>query len=186
MNKFFSIFATSELSFHDQEEGEKVILILRAHIFTVLAPLVSILFAAFLPLFVKLAFGTEIALRGFDSIFLFVASALYAFLWLAGFYILMLYALNTVILTDKRVIENEQRGLFSRKVSELHLYRVQDVSVNLSGTIPTLLSFGDILVQTAAAEKEFTFKNIPRPEAVKDTIMRAANEHRLPSDSTAL
>ncbi len=183
MNKFFSIFATSELSFHDQEEGEKVILILRAHIFTVLAPLVSILFAALLPLFAKLAFGAEIALRGWDTLFLFAASVLYALLWIAGFYVLMLYALNTVILTDKRIIENEQKGLFSRKVSELHLYRVQDVSVHLEGTIPTLLSFGNIIVQTAAAEKEFTFRNIPRPEYVKDAIMRAANAHRLPEQA---
>ena len=71
------------------------------------------------------------------------------FLWLYGFLLWIDYWLDVWIVTDERVINIEQKGLFSRSVSELHFYNVQDVTTSVRGVIPTLLNYGDVEVQTA-------------------------------------
>jgi uncharacterized membrane protein YdbT with pleckstrin-like domain len=171
--RLFSLFTESELSFQGKEQGESVVMILRQHIFTIIRPLSLVFLAALVPILVRLAFAEEIAAAGGSGAFLFLASAWYALLWLLAFYLLTMYALNTVIITDRRIVENEQLGLFNRKVSELHLYRVQDVSVRVEGAIPTFLSYGDVMVQTASSEPEFVFRRVPHPERVKDAVMRS-------------
>lgn len=178
LKRLISIFTDSRLSFHGQEPGECVSLIIRPHIFTVLGPLSLVFLAVFIPPLVKLAFSAALLAFGLTGIFVLLSAFWYAGLWLLAFYVLMLYCLNTVIITDRRLVENEQKGFFNRKVSELHLYRIQDVSAHTEGFIETLLTFGDITVQTAAAEKEFVFRQIGHPEAVKDVIMRLVSRRR--------
>lgn len=172
IKRLFAIFTSSEATFQGKEANENVIMILRQHLFTMSGPVILIFLAALVPILAKLAFSAEISVNGWDSPFLFFASLWYAVLWLASFYFLTLFALNTVIITDRRIIENEQLGFFNRKVSELHLYRIQDVSAHVVGPLQTFLSFGDVMVQTASAEREFIFQQIPHPERVKDAIMR--------------
>lgn len=172
MKNLFAVFTSSEATFQGKEEGESVVMIVRRHLFSLSGPATLVFLAALVPILVKLAFSGEISARDWGAPYLFLASLWYAALWLASFYFLTLYALNTVIITDRRIIENEQVGFFDRKVSELHLYRVQDVSVRINGAVPTFLSFGAVLVQTASAEREFIFEAIPHPERVKDAIMR--------------
>jgi uncharacterized membrane protein YdbT with pleckstrin-like domain len=108
------------------------------------------------------------------DLFLFISSLWYLGFWLLIFYMLAIYTLNTVIITDHRIIESDQRGLFDRKISELHNHRIQDVSTHTNGLIETLLCFGDVTVQTAASEKQFVFRQIPEPETAKDIIMQIA------------
>ncbi len=175
---FLSLFTESTQSFQGQEAGEKVVLIVRQHIFTTIYPLTLVFLAAFIPVLIKLAFAPSLAAYHLTDIFIFFSSLWYGLLWLLAFYLLMLYCLNTVIITDRRLIENQQYGFFNRKVSELHIYRIQDVSVHTEGLIETLLSFGEITVQSAAAEREFVFPQIGKPEEVKDAIMALVSKHR--------
>ncbi len=175
--KLISLFTETTQSFQGQEAGERVILIIRQHIFTVSYRLTLVFLAALVPLLAKLAFPT-LAASSHGALFLFLASLWYAALWLGAFYILTLYCLNTIVITDRRIIENEQESFFNRKVAELHLFRIQDVVVHTEGFFETLLSFGDVMVQTAATEREFTFRRIGNPEHVKDVIMQTVSAHR--------
>lgn len=88
-----------------------------------------------------------------------------------------MYMLDVWIVTDRRIIDSTQHGFFNRTVSELHLTRVQDISVHTVGVIPTLLHFGDLQVQTAGTEEKFNFLQIPNPLAVKDAIMAVVTDH---------
>lgn len=178
IKNLLSLFKESSNSFDGQEKNERVHMLLRQHYFTVLFPLSFLFLFALVPIVAWLQFSEVISEGSWSSIFFFVSSIWYMFLWLSTFFILTLYSLKTVIITDRRIIENEQYGFFSRKVSELHAYRVQDVSVRTHGLIQTLLSFGDIAVQTAASEREFIFERIPHPEKVKDVIMKTVTNHR--------
>lgn len=178
IKKLLSLFHESAQSFEGQEAGETVYLIIRRHPITVLIPLFFIFLFCFVPPAVWLRFSNELSGAGLGSLFLFLGSFWYLILWLLAFYLLTFYALNTVVITNKRIIEKEQHHFFKRKVSELHSYRVQDVSVHTHGFIETLFSFGDIVVQTAASEREFIFHQIGHPERVKDVIMRNVIVHR--------
>ena len=94
--------------------------------------------------------------------------------WIVVFKILTLYTLNAVIITNRRIITNEQHAFFSKEMSELRGHRIQDVTIHVTGILETFFGFGDIVVQTAASEKEFNFSKIPNPEKVKDVIMHMA------------
>lgn len=82
------------------------------------------------------------------------------------------YFLNAWVLTNHRIVNIKQRRYFSREVSSLFLSRVQDVTTDVSGVIPSLLGIGTIKVQTAAEDVEFVMHGIPRPEQMRDVILR--------------
>lgn len=82
------------------------------------------------------------------------------------------YFLNAWVLTNMRIVDIKQRRYFSREVSSLFLSRVQDVTTDVDGVLPSLLGIGDIKVQTAGEDVEFVMKGIPRPEQMRDVILR--------------
>ncbi len=176
IKRLLAIFTESHAHFQGQEEGEHVLLIARKHVFVLIAPFFVIFLAALAPIGVQIFFAEKIS--AYTSIYLFVISLWYGALWLVSFYILMIYSLKTIIVTNKRLIESDQLGFFNRTVSEFHLYRVQDISVKTSGFFETLLSFGTLFVQTAAEQQDFIFHQVANPEHVKNTIMQAVSSQR--------
>lgn len=178
IEKFFNLFRESALGFGGQEPGEKVVLLLRRHGFVLLFPFCFVLLLAIAPIALWLFIPASFEINAYASLFWFVLSLWYLFLWILLFYFFTMYSLNTIIVTDKRIIESEQHAFFSRKVSELHTNRVQDVSAHTHGILETMIGYGDISVQTAASEREFVFRQIPNPEKVKDEIMRVVATHQ--------
>ena len=168
------IFRDSPNSFDGQEKDEIVLLLLRRHVFTILVPLALFILACLLPIITGVMFYSYLSAQGLVNLFFFVSSIWYLGIWLAIFYALTIYTLDTVIITDHRIIDNDQRGLFYRNVSELHSHRIQDVSTRTNGVIETFLNFGDVTVQTAGSEKQFVFHQMPEPVKVKDIIMQTA------------
>ena len=86
-----------------------------------------------------------------------------------------MYTLDVWIVTNHRIVDSTQNGFFNRTVSELHLARIQDISVQTKGVIQTFFKFGDLQVQTAGTEERFNFSQIPNPGQVKDEIMKLAS-----------
>ncbi|MEX2013822.1 MAG: PH domain-containing protein [Parcubacteria group bacterium] len=172
IKEFFTIFRESENSFEGQKEGEKVLLLLRRHIFVILVPLTLFTLGALVPVVVGALFWSYLADNGWRELFLLVSSLWYLGFWLSIFYLLTIYTLNTVIITDRRIIDRDQHDFFNLKVSELHSDRIQDVSIHTNGVIETFLEFGDVTVQTAASERHFVFHQMPQPEKIKDLIMQ--------------
>lgn len=84
------------------------------------------------------------------------------------------YYLDTWIITNERIINIEQHGLFSRVISELHLADIQDVTSETTGFLSTFFSFGDVYIQTAAERERFNFKNVDNPDEVKEKIIKLA------------
>ncbi len=81
------------------------------------------------------------------------------------------YYLDMWIITTKRIIDIEQRGLFSREISEIPLLHVQDVTIEVGGIVETFLKFGTIKIQTAG-EREFTIHYVPHLYEAKDIILK--------------
>jgi uncharacterized membrane protein YdbT with pleckstrin-like domain len=96
-------------------------------------------------------------------------------LWSFAFHSIVDYYLDVWIITDKRIIDIEQHGLFNREISEFNLNRVQDVTVEIRGILATLFDFGNLHVQTAGDHREFVFKQVPDPQKAKTTILQLVN-----------
>ena len=105
------------------------------------------------------------------NLFIFMESTFLIFLWIYSFFIWIDYYFDVWIITSDRIINIEQKGLFVRSVSELKFERIQDVTVEVGGIIPTVINYGDVFVQTAAETERFVFRQISDPYAVKDLIM---------------
>jgi hypothetical protein len=104
--------------------------------------------------------------------------------WTSAWGALTRYFLNAWVLTNERIVTIKQRRFFVREVSSLLLTRVQDVTTNVTGVISSMLGIGDIKVQSAGAEVEFTMRGIPHPERMRDVIFKYIPEE--PKKDTAV
>lgn len=160
--------------FEGQKEGEQILLVLHRHWFNIL----SQFFLIFVMLFLLIGsfaylpvFFPILSEGGNRNLFLFLENIFFIFLWMIFFLIWIDYYFDVWIVTERRIINIEQRGLFSRVVSELELEKIQDITTDVKGVIPTFLNFGNLHVQTAAEQERFLFHNIPDPYDVKNLIM---------------
>ncbi len=106
------------------------------------------------------------------------ASAYVFFIWLLFFFSLIDYFLDVWIITDQRIIDIRQKGFFSRSISEVRLNRIQDVSSESAGFLPTVLHFGNVIVQTASENSKLFFEEVANPEHIRDMLMRLTHERK--------
>ncbi|HBA46116.1 MAG: hypothetical protein UW01_C0015G0001 [Candidatus Nomurabacteria bacterium GW2011_GWA2_43_66] len=161
------------------DDNEKLIIVFRKHIFHFLTQLFGIILVALFPFVAYLLLGSLISFSpSSQSVysFLFFYFILLVILWNIGFMLWTDYYLDMWILTDKRLIDVEQKGLFSREVSSLRLDRIQDIKSEVLGLVHTFMGMGSVHVQTAGSEKEFVIHNIKKPEQVKEFILSAYNK----------
>ena len=171
----------SRYHFQGQRESETVLRVVHRHWFDIATHFfVIILFVAMLfgslsliPLLHPDALGKEMF-----RFVLFIQNSLILLVWLYAFLVWIDYFFDVWIITNERVINIEQKGLFVRAVSELKFSRIQDVTSEVSGMIPTILNFGDVKVQTASEEDYFLFRRVPDPYHVKDLIMERLRTER--------
>ncbi|MFH1631653.1 MAG: PH domain-containing protein [bacterium] len=88
------------------------------------------------------------------------------------------YYLDTWIVTSERIINVEQKGLFTRTISELHLNQVQDVTAEKKGIFEMFLNYGNVYIQTAAARERFNFKGVGDPEEIKREITKLIEDDK--------
>jgi hypothetical protein len=93
-------------------------------------------------------------------------------IWMSAWSTFTRHFLNVWVLTNQRIVDIKQSGYFNREVSSLFLSRVQDVTTDVTGILPSILGIGDITVQSAGAVDEFHMYNIPRPEQMRDIILK--------------
>ncbi|MBI2013904.1 MAG: PH domain-containing protein [Candidatus Colwellbacteria bacterium] len=161
-------------------EDEKILYEARKHWFVIskagtfvgvlmLAPiiLVILLFSFFPEL---LAIFSEPKFIAASSFF---AASWLVILWVIFFVAWTDYYLDVLIITDRRLIDVEQIGLFRRDIASMPLSNIQDITVEVAGVTRTLLKFGDIQVQTAGQTKELLVHDVANPEEVKQLIMSA-------------
>ncbi|MEK9153662.1 MAG: PH domain-containing protein [Patescibacteria group bacterium] len=161
---------SSSNSFRGQLTSEQTVLVSRRHWIVLFGPIFFIIIFAFLPsLIYHYVSQTSWYLQWMD-LFWFLMALYYFFLWNVLFYNLMIYTLNTVVVTNKRVIKNEQNGFFRYASAELDLPKIQDVSVKVHGILAAILRFGDLEIQTAGSQNKFLFDRLPNPEKIKQTI----------------
>lgn len=154
--------------------NEKVLLQMRRHWYVLVGPVAVFIFLISLP-----AIFTNFAPRFFPATGSAEVKPIISFftaVWLMAVFTSMLlqwlsYYLDVWIITDQRIIDVEQRGLFHRTVSEIAMDRVQDVTVEIPGFVPTVLKFGTIRIQTAGEQGEFVISEVPDCDKAKNIIV---------------
>jgi len=166
----------------NQQEGEKILKIVRRDFFILIKKVLSFLFLNILPLIffylVILNYPTVIVGELSLPLLILSTSAYYLFMWLLFFFSFINYYLDILIISNKRIIDIDQRGLFSRVISEQKIYRVQDVTSETNGFFPTIFAYGDVFIQTAGEKERFHFRQVPNPDAIRNMIIKLAEDNR--------
>jgi len=156
------------------EKDEKIIYEVRKHWFVLFEEILLAIFFTLLPVFIYAG------LKALEINFVFsgnpTALILFAyFLWLLIVWEMILivwtdYYLDVWIITNKRLIDVDQKGLFRREIASLDLHKIQDVTSEVNGFVATMLEFGSIHVQTAGSEKEFVIHKIVDPNQTRKKL----------------
>ncbi|MHB8860271.1 MAG: PH domain-containing protein [Minisyncoccota bacterium] len=161
------------------EPGEHVVLQARKHWFLFLAELLPYAILAVIPFalpkILLLVSATAPYATYFEYHTIATRSVLGVWLlvtWTSAWGAFTRYFLNVWVLTNQRIVDIKQRSYFNREVSSLFLSRVQDVTTDVEGVLPSLLGIGDITVQSAGTVDEFHMRGIPRPEQMRDIILK--------------
>jgi len=157
------------IEFETQQEGEKVILLLRAHLVTQIPWVLLVIILLILPAFIG-SILSLVSINLFSLIparFVGVITAFYYLLVFGyAFERFLKWYFNVYLLTNERIVDFDFYGVLYKAISDARLSQIQDVSAKTIGAIATFFNYGDILVQTAAESQEFEFLAVPKPDVV--------------------
>lgn len=165
-----------------KKPNEQIVHILRRHPLTFL----PYIFLFIVLLFVPVALY-ELISNAFPKFFdgpaayplsVLAASVFYLASCLFFFGHFVMYYLDVWIITTERMVDIEQFGLFSRSISELELFQVQDVTADMHGVFPTFFNYGDVTIKTASSTASIIAKQVHRPNKIRETIVSLADADR--------
>ncbi len=167
--------------FPGQAEDEDILIFIRRHWmpFVVWLVLIGIflLVAAALGVLSMVLFGmpagrTLIYAALGASSYLLLLNAIFFTIWIEQY-------LDVAIITTDRLVHIRQIGLFNRRVSELSLARIQDVSAHMGGYLQSIFQYGTVVVETAGGAPDFVIRNVAKPHVVANTILLIHDRLRL-------
>lgn len=89
-----------------------------------------------------------------------------------------LYKTNVILVTSDKLAQLLNRTVFDRKISQLSIGDVQDVTVVQKGVFAHLFNYGTLVIETAGEQENYNFTFAPNPyEAAK--IIVGAHESNL-------
>lgn len=172
---------TKNISFPGKHAEETVIAVIHRHWFDMFSHFISGMLMGIVllgSLVILPALYPDIASGQHAAFFFFMENTFLLFLWVYLFLIWIDVYFDVWIITNERIVNIEQKGLFVRHISELRFSQVQDVTSEVEGIIPSILDYGEVFVQTAGEQTRFIFRNVPNPIGIKDLVVRLASDAR--------
>lgn len=88
-----------------------------------------------------------------------------------------IYQHNVMLVTSDKIAQVLYKTIFDRKVSQLSITDIQDVTVIQSGILPRIFNYGTITIETAGEQQNYTFTYAPKPYARAKDIISAHEYH---------
>ena len=156
---------------------EKIIFKIRKHWLTIAVSGLGFLGLAVVPLIIDSTVGFNLSFLPItfsESVKTHIGTFFYL-LWLLAMWVGFFsawtdYYLDVWQVTDRRIIDIEQKGFFSRDEAMIRFENIQDITIDTHGFFATVFDFGDLRVQSAGERREFIIKNAAHPEAMKKKI----------------
>lgn len=151
--------------FEDQYDDEAVVMVFRKHPVVMRKGLIIASFALLLgviPAAVKPELGFGLFFGGL------AAGFVLAFIIMFGYWIGWYF--SVYIVTDQRLIQVSQKGLFHRSVVDIALNQITMINYEIAGFQETLLGFGTIVVQTYVGD--LTIKDVHHPAKIQKELSK--------------
>ena len=164
----------AEKYFEDQFDDEEVLFVFRKHpvvmrrglIYACVAVLLGTLPSLFKPEYSVYIIGLICGL--FLSFLVMLPS------WIAWHF-------SVFIVTDQRLIQVTQKGLFHRSVVDMGLAQIQMVNYQVSGIQETLLGFGTIMMQTFVGD--LVIHDVGHPAKIQKKILQILRDQGVSTSS---
>lgn len=166
-----------------QKSYEKIEYVLRRHPLVFLPIIFLFLVLAVVPGLVYFLLSSLYPALFLKDVFftlgILLASIYYLSIYLFFYAQFIDYYLDIWVVTNDRIIDTEQKGLFSRSTTEMDLFRIQDVTANTEGVFRTLFHFGDVIIKTASTNTNIIFKDVLHPNEIREQLVRLSHEDRI-------
>ena len=156
-----------KMIFDGQREGEEVQFVFRRHFLTAKSGVI------FLILMIMIGVGLTLLWPNNMMIFeVFLALILVGVL---GFlYSYMLWYFSIYIVTNQRIRQISQRGLFKKSVVDLGLDKIQSIFYGVNGIRAGLMGYGTIVIQTAVGD--LVISMVKNSEKIYNDLQNLINE----------
>jgi hypothetical protein len=131
--------------FSGQREGEEVVFVFRKHIITMWRGFFGLVFfglAGFVPLMI-VPDNSSLIFVGVGGVVL--GLLVFFYHWISWYF-------TVYILTNQRIRQNSQKGLFKKSVVDIGIDKVQSAFVEIEGMISSLIGFGTIILHTQVGD----------------------------------
>lgn len=157
--------------FADQFDDEEVLFVFRKHPVVMRKGLVIGLLALLLGALVGLGWTMHGASLGqfYMSMLAGFVLGLLVFLpfWISWYF-------SVFIVTDQRLIQTTQKGLFHRSIVDMGLSQIQMVNYQVDGLMQTMLGSGTIMMQTFVGD--LIIHNVHHPAAIQKKLLEVLRE----------
>jgi len=90
------------------------------------------------------------------------------------------------VITNQRLIDSYRRHPFDMSISTADLVNIQDMTVERSGILRTMLDFGNVICQTASSDQSFMLTGVPDPRETQALVDRERDRERMRLRGTQL
>ncbi len=168
--------------FIHQKSYERVELLIRRDLVTLLPFLLTTLVLGSIPVVLKILidnlFPGLLDDTGLFALAALLASVYYLSIALFFYTYFVTFYLDLLVITNDRLIEVTQTNLFFRSVSEMDIAHVQNVTSEIKGLFGSIFGYGTLLIQDSSAIIKFELHNVPNPDKLRQKILELAEIDR--------
>lgn len=155
------------MQFEGQRDDEEVQFIFRRHMVTARKGLILLLLMAGLGMVPMLVWRGQTVMFWVWLGFLFIGLILFL-------YEQMLWYFSIYIVTNQRIRQVSQQGLFKKTVVDLGLDKIQSISYNVPGLFGGMFGYGTLLIQTQVGD--MTISMVSKPEKTYNKLQNVMGE----------
>jgi len=162
----------NELNEYDlpaEEKDEEILVVMHKHYFTLFKPLYTVFVIILIYIILLKIFGFVTL----NQWILLILAPIIIFLIYKTFFI---FNNDVYILTNKRIIDIDQKGFFNRSVTEANLEKIQNTQYEINGILKTFLDFGNVIIKTAGSREGIVLENVANPYEVQQKILQAQKD----------
>ena len=153
--------------FDGQREGEEVQFVFRRHFLTAKSGVIFLI--------LMIMIGVGLTLLWPNNMMIFETFLALILIGVLGFlYSYMLWYFSVYIVTNQRIRQISQRGLFKKSVVDLGLDKIQSISYGVSGIRAGLMGYGTIVIQTAVGD--LVISMVKNSEKIYNDLQNLINE----------
>jgi len=112
-------------------------------------------------------------LSGVQTAIIFIALIVALFGIGATFVSALIYKNNVIFVTNEKIAQVLYKNIIDRKISQLSIGDVQDVTVTQDGLFSRLFNYGTLVIETAGEQQNYTFTFVPKPYESAQNIVGA-------------